>query len=633
MRRPVERWTVSYEEGEGHEVRVPHSWGQDVSLLWEGPAVYRTEIEVPVTPSKLRFYGVSYQALVRITGQEVAHHEGLWDAFDVELTRWRGRAIEVEVSVTKNGGATFPVHSVLSGSIPHLFGTFGGLFRPVELVGAEIPLFAAQALTRVTLQGSRPYVDGRPFFVRGITDRGWNPRASIPTFSAEEQERMLNALKSRGFNFVQFSGHMPDHDYLRRLREGGMMVGLELPISSLDPDKLGDPQIEEELERIVRQYRAWDHVLTWSIGEGPAPWRERMAAKVAALTGSPLVGDSASRDDPRIFGSFALQTRSEETVRRGSESDFSNRDANCLLVSIAQESFLHRDLIALNEKLPFWASGLEELNAPGVRPHSEIVRLARDVPLRDEAEALMEASQQRVAFLRREAARGARLSEPVSGYLLGEVRDTPMSTAGLIDDNGRVRFSEPEMGAWNGPDALFLSGEQPYCVGTGPALWRVRLHTASGLQGRLLWRVLQGSRMIQEGVGKEFRLEPGERGGVGEIYWPHGEAGPYTIEAETANVFSSWTVVRSSPEFAAEVRRGYAELTAHDHPRLVILSDGPGVVERPFWDRCVPLLRGTTLHPDVHLPEVQVGISTANCLDLNYWSEKFEDVEDMMTRV
>mgnify|MGYP001771058100 CR=1 FL=1 len=111
MRRPVERWTVSYEEGEGHEVRVPHSWGQDVSLLWEGPAVYRTEIEVPVTPSKLRFYGVSYQALVRITGQEVAHHEGLWDAFDVELTRWRGRAIEVEVSVTKNGGATFPVHS------------------------------------------------------------------------------------------------------------------------------------------------------------------------------------------------------------------------------------------------------------------------------------------------------------------------------------------------------------------------------------------------------------------------------------------------------------------------------------------------------------------------------------------
>ena len=95
MSLQVTRWTVDYGNGTIKEVRVPHAWRQDVDVRWEGPAVYKTVIDVPVRPTKLRFNGVSYACKVFINGVQVLRHEGIWDAFEVPLTPYRSKRIEI----------------------------------------------------------------------------------------------------------------------------------------------------------------------------------------------------------------------------------------------------------------------------------------------------------------------------------------------------------------------------------------------------------------------------------------------------------------------------------------------------------------------------------------------------------
>ncbi|RYG30091.1 hypothetical protein EON81_25530, partial [bacterium] len=129
MGQPVERWTVQYGDEGPREIRVPHAWRQDVALDWEGPALYRTMLEVPKAPTLLRFHGVSYACRITLGGRDVAAHEGMWDAFDVDLTRYAGQTVEIGLEVVKNGGRFFPVPAVLSGFLPYVYGTWGGLFR------------------------------------------------------------------------------------------------------------------------------------------------------------------------------------------------------------------------------------------------------------------------------------------------------------------------------------------------------------------------------------------------------------------------------------------------------------------------------------------------------------------------
>ena len=109
MSQQVTRWTVDYGDGRIKEVRVPHAWKQDVDVRWEGPAVYKTLIDVPFRETKLVFHGVSYLAEVHVDGHHLATHEGIWDAFEVDLEQFKGKRIEVQVRVTKNCGPTYPV--------------------------------------------------------------------------------------------------------------------------------------------------------------------------------------------------------------------------------------------------------------------------------------------------------------------------------------------------------------------------------------------------------------------------------------------------------------------------------------------------------------------------------------------
>ena len=73
--REVREWTVDYGDG-AKEISLPHVWSTDVDVRWEGPATYKTFINLDA-PNTLRFEGISYAAEVSVNGHVAVVHHGI----------------------------------------------------------------------------------------------------------------------------------------------------------------------------------------------------------------------------------------------------------------------------------------------------------------------------------------------------------------------------------------------------------------------------------------------------------------------------------------------------------------------------------------------------------------------------
>ena len=85
----------------------------------------------------LFFWRVSYYCDIYLNQQLVGSHEGMWDPFMVEVTSWlRTGENQLCIEVIKPGyyeTDRFPLRQVLSGFIPDVLHTFGGLWGEVTL--------------------------------------------------------------------------------------------------------------------------------------------------------------------------------------------------------------------------------------------------------------------------------------------------------------------------------------------------------------------------------------------------------------------------------------------------------------------------------------------------------------------
>lgn len=543
----VSRWTVDYGDGP-HPAIVPHAWGQEVSVEWEGPAVYRTELDVPRGGGTLRFWGVSYLAEVFANGEAVARHEGIWDAFDVALP---GGRVELEVRVTKNGGTTYPVGTVASGGLPHLFNTFGGIYREVELLEEEKPLVLPPPPSRAEL----PYV-------RGIVHRGWYPDLGHPNPDEHLIRRELREIKALGFNTVKFAGWVPPHRYLDLLEAEGLLGWIELPIGGMDFEADRAQLVFDEAERIVLQYRHHASIALWSLGDvylAQVPISQRLAIVdyLRAMTGVCVgdgtrgqIGDIGDFDDLSEIGDPTEADRELRLLYPGP------REERPVYLGNLASAEAHRDLSRLGDELPYWASALSELNARGVRlggnlaERLELSRYALE-PTRSGHRSLMASSQRKEAFVRKtivETVRSA--ADWVRGYALAELRDTPISSAGLFDDWGTPRLQPVDTAAWNGSACLFPLGygrwsghvqPDPLNHFAGRVRLRIGLHTELALSGRLWWRIVdEKGRTAAKGAGAERQVQGSHE--IGAIVWPEATPGQYRLEVGFGPAQNAWNL-------------------------------------------------------------------------------------------
>ncbi|HXH61064.1 MAG TPA: hypothetical protein VNI20_06865, partial [Fimbriimonadaceae bacterium] len=463
-------WTVDYGEGP-QPVSLPHAWRQDVPVKWEGPAIYRTEIDVAHDDEWLVFEGVSFRAEVLFDGEPVAQHEGIWDAFSVPLRGHQGRNVNVEVRVTKNGGETFPVRRVLSGFLPYVFNTFGGIYGAVRVVRSQADPcedLPPAPQSRVVADGTHLMVDGKPFFMRGVLSWGWYPELGHTNPTDDDVRQEVSTAKSLGFNTIKFCLWVPRHRFFEILEEEGMFAWLELPL--WDPDPSGLDKMEEELGRIVRQFRRHSCIVAWTVGcelsgSTPPEFRRRLVQMVKDETGCPLVKDNSGGaemygGDLREFGTFDdfhpycdthFYPPVLESLRPGA------REQRPILLGEFCDFDVHRDLARLKQEAPYWASADPALNDQGVRWQYDLPRvLAESRWANCDNSALIASSKSKRGWVRSRVMEAVYATPEIAGFVVTGWRHTPVSTSGLVDDALQPVYGQSKVDRWNRDDVLFL---------------------------------------------------------------------------------------------------------------------------------------------------------------------------------
>lgn len=436
-------WSVDYGDGP-KPCQVPHVWAQDVDVRWEGPAIYRTTVDSEKT-KWLVFWGASYEAKVILNGKLALVHRGIWDAFKVRLDPG---TTDVRVEVTKNGGLTFPVKDVLSGFLPYVHSTFGGLFRGVELLDEEPELDHGRVPSRLWVEGTKLLIDGEPWFMRGVLSWGWYPDLSSPHPPRSVMRQEARRIKLLGFNLVKFCLWLPPHDMFQILEDEGLWAWVELPLW-LPSDTMDLDSAFTECERIVRQYRHHDRIIAWTCGcelshSTPHEFRQRLYQMVKDLTGCPLVKDNSGGaemygGDLREYGDFndyhpycdtMFYPTVVETLRNGP------REAKPILLGEYNDYDTYRPLHQLSAGKPYWTSDDPKLNDQGVRWQHDVpgVLASRSSWLSPEVEDLLRSkSLDKSRWIRDFVTRTVIQENDVSGYVVTGLADTPISTSGVLD--------------------------------------------------------------------------------------------------------------------------------------------------------------------------------------------------------
>lgn len=126
-------------------ITVPSCWeSTGVSKLFGGPVWYKKEVFIPEVSEKgnrwiLIFEAVSYYCDVYVNGEWAGSHEGLWDPFELDITSLVNadsiNTIYVKIyKPTYGENDRFNYRETLTGFIPDVASTFGGIWKPVHLV-------------------------------------------------------------------------------------------------------------------------------------------------------------------------------------------------------------------------------------------------------------------------------------------------------------------------------------------------------------------------------------------------------------------------------------------------------------------------------------------------------------------
>ncbi|MCL6533537.1 MAG: hypothetical protein K6U12_09730 [Armatimonadetes bacterium] len=314
-------------------------------------------------------------------------------------------------------------------------------------------------LRTVEVQGSQIYLNGTPFYPRGLLHWGWYLDTHAPNPSREQAHKELLTLKEAGFNMLKACLWVPPDWYLAYCDLRGVAVWLELPLwlPQIPPERL--EEVVAEYEAIVRQVRNHPCIVLWTLGcelsaRFPAEGLRVLYERVKALTGSPLVRDNsgggecyggslqeyADFADYHLYGdahyartTFRAFLEAPRPPQPWLQGEFADHDTM-------------RDFISLRQKVApqhlWWLSQDPQENPQGVRwfyetPYVEDRLKAQG--LWDALPTLVENSRREMVAYHKIVLETMRSLRGTSGYVVTGLKDTPIATAGLLDERGEPK--------------------------------------------------------------------------------------------------------------------------------------------------------------------------------------------------
>ncbi len=109
---------------------------------------------------------------------------------------------------------------------------------------------------RLTAEGNRLYLNGEPFYFRGICEHCYQYATVHPTRDKQYYVSVIRKLKSLGFNSIRFHTWIPPYEYMEAADEEGILLEVESPNNTSF----------DEWQQIVRFCRHYTSVNLYSTG-------------------------------------------------------------------------------------------------------------------------------------------------------------------------------------------------------------------------------------------------------------------------------------------------------------------------------------------------------------------------------
>ena len=418
-------------------------------------------------------------------------------------------------------------------------------------------------------------LNGRPFMPRLVLSWGWYPERLDPARPPEDVERDLLAIRDLGFNGVKLCLWNPPDYFLEIASRLGMVVWLELPMWLPSPTPEFGRRLTEQGLAIVRQAVRHPCVCIYTLGcelnaTVPAELLGGLFAQVKDLVGDALVCDNSGSGE--AYGGLDV-----------SFAEFSDHHLYCELEHIAQTlerfapgwrgprpwligEFCDYDTLRTTADTTRWYwSADPAVNPVGARWEHTLPSFLSNVGeagLAERLPALGPASLRQATFHRKVTLEATRLRGDISGYVVTGERDTPISSAGIFDDEGKRKFAPAEWRSFQADTVLLLDpprrrtwssgGDRPawldpWCHWAGGrfSTWVVVSHVGAGAaptQGS--WRLSDGRGWAQEGTLATGRATTGVYElGLLEVTLPT-VVGPaaLTLRVEAGDVSNEWVI-------------------------------------------------------------------------------------------
>ena len=84
-------------------------------------------------------------------------------------------------------------------------------------------------IRRLSADGTKLYLNGKPYFFRGICEHCYHPITVHPTRDKNYYKNIIKIEKSLGFNSIRFHTYVPPMEYMEAADEEGILIEVETP--------------------------------------------------------------------------------------------------------------------------------------------------------------------------------------------------------------------------------------------------------------------------------------------------------------------------------------------------------------------------------------------------------------------
>lgn len=455
-----------------------------------------------------------------------------WSPSDPQLV-----AVDVTARVTAEtpaGDASAADHRVADdraptvGSIPH-----------GAAAACSYRLFTG--MRRIGIDGRLITLNDAPIYPRGVLHWLSYPESIAPAPSRETIRREIEGMQALGFTMMKLCLVVPPEAYFELADELGMMIWLELPMWLPEVNDAFRARAREEYRRILRRVRNHPSVVMYTLGcelssEADASFLRELYDLVKDETGATLVRDNSGSAE--AYGGVDLEFADYHDYHFYAEAtvftdlldyfvpawkpdrplvfgEYCDSDTFRSVAEVKRVS--GRDL--------YWSKDDPVENPKGVRWDYNVVtneeRLATldiEIPF----DEIRRRSYAKSLGYRKSIIEQTRLHPAASGYVVTNIQDTPITTSGMLDDFGRLKFDAAAFRQFNAETVIVAERDRrriwrrggdrpqhldPRVFASGEKLRQNLLVAHGGLP-------IRGARLRWELVGSPAGLATGGSAGI-----------------------------------------------------------------------------------------------------------------------